>query len=91
MNDVDPRRKFNSKREADAHYIKAVKTRNYKSHQLTLNAQKYDEGLLIKNTFAINTVSDNTDPIFAARPCTMKYENINRSPFILQYDNECDA
>lgn len=58
---------------------------------LTLNAQKYDEELLVKNTFAINTVSDNTDPIFAARPCAMKYENINRSPFILQYDNESDA
>lgn len=43
-----------------------------------------------KNTFTINTVSDNTDPIFAARTCAMKYENINRSLFILQYD-EYDA
>jgi len=33
------------------------------------------------NTFAINTVSDNTDPIFVARPCGW-YENTDYSSFL---------
>lgn len=40
VSDVDPRRKFNSKREADSHYIKAVKTRDYKSHQFDAKCAK---------------------------------------------------